>query len=128
VQGVTTLWGSFELKLPRLVKAMITQYAAVDFRTNLDLFDEWADRFEELPMHFLRFFGSTDVEQVLEALRYAVYVYDVQHIVLDNLQFMLSAQLLQGGRGGFGKWDIQDRAIDLFRQFATQYNVHITLV
>lgn len=30
------------------------------------------------------------VDQVIDAMDYAVYVYDVSHIVLDNLQFMLS--------------------------------------
>lgn len=39
--------------------------------------------------YFLRFFGSTDVEKVLDAMEYAVYVHDVEHIVLDNLQFMM---------------------------------------
>lgn len=28
--------------------------------------------------------------QVLDAMDYAVYVHDVQHIILDNLQFMMS--------------------------------------
>lgn len=37
-----------------------------------------------------RFHGSTMVDQVIDAMDYAVYVYDVSHIVLDNLQFMLS--------------------------------------
>jgi hypothetical protein len=30
------------------------------------------------------------VDQVIDAMDYAVYVHDVSHIVLDNLQFMLS--------------------------------------
>jgi hypothetical protein len=55
---------------------------------------------------------------------YAVYVNDVEHIVLDNLQFMLG---VTAGRG-FDKFDSQERALDLFRQFATSKNVHITLV
>ena len=40
-------------------------------------------------MYFLRFFGSTGVDKVLDAMEYAVYVHDVEHIVLDNLQFMM---------------------------------------
>ena len=34
------------------------------------------------------------VDQVIDAMDYAVYVYDVSHIVLDNLQFMLSGMCL----------------------------------
>lgn len=55
---------------------------------------------------------------------YAVYVNDVEHIVLDNLQFMLGTS---AGKG-FERFDQQERALDLFRQFATSKNVHITLV
>jgi twinkle protein len=55
---------------------------------------------------------------------YAVYVNDVEHIVLDNLQFMLGV----GAGRGFERFDQQERALDLFRQFATSKNVHITLV
>lgn len=32
----------------------------------------------------------TAPNQVLDAMDYAVYVHDVQHIILDNLQFMMS--------------------------------------
>jgi len=39
---------------------------------------------------FLAFFGSTDVHQVLDAMEFAVYMHDVEHIIIDNLQFMTS--------------------------------------
>ncbi len=42
------------------------------------------------------------MDQVIDAMDYAVYVYDVEHIVLDNLQFMLSGQ----GKGGYDKFDV----------------------
>jgi twinkle protein len=90
---------------------------------NLDLFEKTADAFEALPMYFLRFFGSSDVDEVLDAMDYAVYAYDVQHILLDNVQFMMSGQ----GRG-FDKFERQDEALEKFRKFATIKNVHITLV
>ena len=67
--------------------------------------------------------------------------YDVDHVVLDNLQFMLAGQcqcLLCLGLNaepawlvaarGYDKFDVQDNAINMLRQFATQNNVHITLV
>jgi hypothetical protein len=58
-------------------------------------------------MYFLKFFGSTGLDQVLDAMDYAVYVYDVQHIILDNLQFMMSGQ---GGKFSYDKFAMQVRA------------------
>jgi len=29
----------------------------------------YCDRFQELPIYFLRFFGSTDVDKVIESVR-----------------------------------------------------------
>lgn len=57
---------------------------------------------------------------------------DVQHIILDNMQFMISR--INSRRGSidssstFDKFDVQDVAIEKFRKFATDRNVHITLV
>lgn len=56
-------------------------------------------------------------------MEFAVYAYDVEHVVLDNLNFMMSGQ----GRG-YDKFDAQERALDRFRKFATHNNVHLTLV
>lgn len=123
MQGVPTLWGSFEIKNTRLAKKMLGQFAGKDFAADMNEFHEWADRFEQLPMYFLKFFGSTKVELALDAMEHAVYVNDVEHIILDNLQFMTSGQ----GRG-FERFEVQDRAIELFRGFASEKNVHITIV
>lgn len=59
----------------------------------------------------MRFHGGTDVDAVLDTMDYAVYANDVQHIILDNLQFML----FRGGReakrlsGSWDKFDAQVR-------------------
>lgn len=58
---------------------------------------------------------------------YAVYVNDVEHIILDNMQFMVSLKGL-GSRSTFDKFDVQDMAVEKFRKFATDRNVHVTLV
>jgi twinkle protein len=123
LQGVRTLWGSFELQLPRLVKKMLFQYANKNLTECVDEFEVIADRFGSLPMYFLRFFGSTQVDQVLDAMEYAVYVHDVEHIVIDNIQFMTSCQ----GKG-MERFEVIDDAIHKFRQFATHHSVHLTLV
>jgi twinkle protein len=122
-QGVRTLWGSFEIKNARLAKTMLTQFAQKNLESNLEEYELWADRFAELPMYFLRFYGSSEVEQIVDAMEYAVYVHDVEHVVLDNLQFMLSGQAR-----GIDKFDAQEHAIEVFRAFATRKNVHVTLV
>ena len=122
-QGVNTLWGSFEIKNFKLAKTMLSQYSGIDFTCNADQFNHYADQFEQLPMYFMRFFGSSSVDQVLDAMDYAVYMHDVQHVVLDNLQFMLAGQ-----SDKLDKFDMQDKAINEFRHFATHKNVHITLV
>ena len=126
-QGVVTLWGSFEIKNFKLAKTMLSQLSGVDLSLNAHHFDHYADQFERLPMYFMRFFGSSSVEQVLDAMDYAVYMHDVQHVVLDNLQFMLTGQGAGAG-GAMDRFELQDRAISEFRHFATHRNVHITIV
>lgn len=129
-QGVSTLWGSFEIPNVRLARKMLAQYAARPPDQLLTEFSFWADRFAQLPLRFLRFHGSTKVEAILDAMTHAVYVHDIEHVVLDNLQFMTCAGGAGGGGGSsrFERWDEQDRAVAAFRQFATDKGVHITLV
>ncbi|KAI8380753.1 P-loop containing nucleoside triphosphate hydrolase protein [Blakeslea trispora] len=122
--GVPTLWGSFEILNRRLAKKMLYQYAGKDLSQSPEEFDRVANEFEKLPLYFLKFFSSTAIHDVLKACHHAVYAYDIQHIVLDNLQFMLSQQ----SRGSMDKWDLQDHAIAEIRRFATEQDVHITLV
>ena len=69
----------------------------------------------------------SSAKQVLDAMDYAVYVNDVEHIILDNMQFMVSLKGL-GSRSTFDKFDVQDIAIEKFRKFATERDVHVTLV
>eukprot|EP00658_Telonema_sp_P-2_P021192 TRINITY_DN18428_c0_g2_i1.p1 TRINITY_DN18428_c0_g2~~TRINITY_DN18428_c0_g2_i1.p1 ORF type:complete len:197 (-),score=43.24 TRINITY_DN18428_c0_g2_i1:134-724(-) len=108
---------------------MLTQHARTlgpggeGLPLTVESFEEIADSFENLPLHFMRFHGSSDVDEVIDAMDYACYAHDVEHVILDNLQFMLSGQ----GRG-YDRFDAQDRAIEKFRKFATSKNVHVTLV
>lgn len=99
------------------------QYAKCDLVAKPDLFNEYADRFQELPIYLLKFFGSTDIDKILDTMDFAVYAYDISHIIIDNLQFMLSGQAI-----GVNKFDLQDNVISKFRTFATEKNVHITTV
>ena len=40
---------------------MLAQFSGINFSEgeNINKFDYWADKFENLPMYFMRFFGST---------------------------------------------------------------------
>ena len=129
-QGVNTLWGSFEIKNTRLVSKLLQQFSReplpVGQPDKLEDLRALADRFEDLPLHFLRFHGSADIDAVIEAMKYAAYVHDVEHVILDNMQFMISRD--QRGGSSYDKFDMQDIAIAKFRKFATENNVHVTLV
>lgn len=126
MQGVPTLWGSFEVGNVRLAGRILRQFhSAHEHRPSLlENFDEWADRFSELPLHFMRYHGSNEVERVIEAMEYANYVHDCSHVILDNLQFMTSGQ---GGRGK-DRFAVLDDAIGQIREFCTVRNAHVSLV
>lgn len=130
-QDVNVLWGSFEIKNTRLMHKLLQQFSREPLPTGdpsmAPKLEALADRFEKLPFSFMKFHGGSDVDDILDAMDYAVYVNDVEHIILDNMQFMVSLKDL--GRGStFDKFDVQDVAIEKFRKFATDRNVHVTLV
>jgi len=120
-QNVKTLWGSFEIKNQRLGLAMMRQFTGGEV-TEAN-FHEVSEQFSQLPLWFLRFHGSAPVDEVMSALEAAFYSHDIEHIILDNLQFMLGSAL----NAGASKFDIQDEVISRLRSFATRNNCHITL-
>ena len=131
-QAINVLWGSFEIKNTRLVHKLLKQFSRDSLPDSKDpnaaeKFNALADRFEDLPLHFMRFHGGSEVDDVLDAMEYAVYVNDVEHIILDNMQFMISRKKVSNN-GSWDKFDVQDIAIEKFRKFATEHNVHLTLV
>ncbi|KAM6183416.1 twinkle mtDNA helicase isoform 2-T2 [Erethizon dorsatum] len=122
-QGVNTLWGSFEISNVRLARVMLTQFAVGRLEEQLDKYDEWADRFEDLPLYFMTFHGQQSIRSVIDTMQHAVYVYDVCHVVIDNLQFMMGHEQLSTDRIA-----AQDYIVGAFRKFATDNNCHVTLV
>ncbi|EEC08592.1 twinkle protein, putative [Ixodes scapularis] len=125
VQGVNTLWGSFEIQNERLAKIMLTQFSLISLEKHLDEFDFWADKFELLPLYFMTFHGEQSIRNVLDAMSHAVYVHDIQHVVVDNVQFMMGVGEDSSRVDRFWK---QDLLVGAFRRFATQHNCHVTLV
>ncbi|XP_029977548.1 twinkle mtDNA helicase [Sphaeramia orbicularis] len=123
MQGVNTLWGSFEINNVRLAKIMLTQFSMQRLEENLEQYDFWADKFEELPLYFMTFHGQQNIKTVLDTMQHAVYLYDINHIVIDNLQFMMGQENLS-----VDKFAVQDHIISAFRKFATNSSCHITLI
>ncbi|OMJ12534.1 Twinkle protein, mitochondrial [Smittium culicis] len=129
-QNVPTLWGSFEIPNTRLASRMLTQFAGVPLNSDQNMIQKYATSFQNLPLYFLKFHGSTDPDIVMQTMRHAVYAYDVKHIIIDNLQFMMSMQHFSNNNGmkTGDKYEAQDMAIANFRKFATDEHVHISIV
>ncbi|XP_053306366.1 twinkle mtDNA helicase [Spea bombifrons] len=123
IQGVSTLWGSFEINNVRLAKLMLTQFSLLRLEEQLDKYDEWADRFEDLPLYFMTFHGQQNIKLVLDTMQHAVYMYDINHVIIDNLQFMMGQENLFTD-----KFAVQDYMVGAFRKFATDNSCHVTLV
>lgn len=52
---------------------MLSQYSALNLSKDISKFKGYADAFAELPLYFMRFYGTTNIDQVLDAMEYAVY-------------------------------------------------------
>eukprot|EP00299_Pterocystis_sp_00344_P018911 c9418_g1_i1.p1 GENE.c9418_g1_i1~~c9418_g1_i1.p1 ORF type:complete len:590 (-),score=146.58 c9418_g1_i1:59-1618(-) len=122
LKGVRTLWGSFEITNAHLMKKMVTQFAGCDLDGQTEKFRQVAKEMSKIPMYYMSFHGHTKVEHVIDTMEYAVYSTEVDHIILDNLQFMTSD--LQS----LDKWAEMERALTKFRNFASNWKVHLTVV
>lgn len=56
---------------------------------NPQRFDFYNESFQNLPLYFLSFYGQTELEKVFEHLDYAIDNMDIQHVIIDNLQFLV---------------------------------------
>lgn len=165
MSGVPTLWGSFEISIVRLQQIMFNQFvyhqlhsgwnasedlsdvmdaagriesnaSPLSFLKNQEAFQLYAEEFlTRCPMYFMSFFGSTEVNDVISVMRHAVEVQDVRHIVIDNLQYMVSGSGLGANwkpshnmYNSLNKFETMDRALDHFRAFATNHKVHVSIV
>lgn len=66
MQGVNTLWGSFEIRNTLLARTLLQQMARKPLDDHLDEFDKWANEFEKLPMYFMTFYGQQTLKVVME--------------------------------------------------------------
>jgi len=60
-------------------------------------------------------------------MSHAVYVHDIAHVIVDNLQFMLGVDASPTSTA-VDRFYRQDVVISAFRKFATVMNCHVTLV
>lgn len=130
MQGVNTLWGSFEIRNTRLATTLLRQYAGkplLDDKNDESLieFERLANEFENLPIYFMTFHGEQAIKVVMEAIEHATYVHDISHVIIDNVQFMMGISEESKHLDRFWK---QDAIIASFRTFATRKNCHVTLV
>ncbi|XP_043586468.1 twinkle protein, mitochondrial isoform X2 [Bombus pyrosoma] len=125
MQGVNTLWGSFEIRNARLARTMLQQMAGVPLDENLENFDSYANAFEKLPIYFMTFHGQQNIKVVMDAVEHATYIHDIAHVVIDNVQFMMGTSSDSKYMDRFWK---QDEIIAKFRNFATMYNCHVTMI
>lgn len=51
---------------------MLTQYSELNLRKHHASFDLIADQFTELPLYYMSFHGSNDVNKVLGTITYAI--------------------------------------------------------
>ncbi|XP_065317715.1 twinkle mtDNA helicase-like isoform X2 [Gordionus sp. m RMFG-2023] len=125
LKGVNTLWGSFEIANNRLARLMLHQYSGINLDKNIQIFDKYANEFERLSMYYMTHQGAVNIKNIIECMSQAVYLYDISHIVIDNLQFMMGDET---SVSSFDRFFKQDAIIAAFRKFATSFNVHITLI
>uniref|UniRef100_A0A1B0BJH6 DNA 5'-3' helicase n=1 Tax=Glossina palpalis gambiensis TaxID=67801 RepID=A0A1B0BJH6_9MUSC len=122
LQGVSTLWGSFEIRNSRLAVTLLRQFVGYSLEKRLHEFEHWATEFEKHPIYFMTFHGQQPLKLVLDAIEHAHYVHDIHHVIIDNLQFMM------GMSYRVDKFWEQDNIIAAFRSLATKRNVHVSLV
>lgn len=80
MQGINTLWGSFEIRNARLIKTMLQQMAEVSLEENLDKFNTYADAFNKLPIYFMTFHGQQNIKVVMD-VRSMYYVICIENLV-----------------------------------------------
>ncbi|KAK6113995.1 AAA domain family protein [Brugia pahangi] len=135
VQGVRTLFCSFEMPDEKILKWMLVQFAAlplykVEHHPAVEL---WIDRFErtkgELIIMKADEFRNRSVSQIANAIRNQVIAGEIEHVVIDNLQFLVGLAILNDETANsFERFHQQDRFIGLMRSIATDCMTHITMV
>lgn len=128
-QGISVLWGSFEIKHTRLAQVMLQQSAMKplvhDSIIDESAWKEASTKLRSLPINFMNLFGSHGLDTVLGTMELSMaHRQPPNFIILDNLQFMLSGQ----SSSSLDKWDLMETAVTAIRSFCNTYAVHVALV
>lgn len=87
MQGVNTLWGSFEIRNARLAKTMLQQMVGKPLDENIDEYDSYADSFEKLPIYFMTFHGQQSIKVVMDVSFILKFLKLFSSLHLDNSYF-----------------------------------------
>ncbi|NP_001355545.1 SF4 helicase domain-containing protein [Caenorhabditis elegans] len=134
-QGVRTLFCSFEMPEKKILHWMLVQYAGlplhrVEYSNSIN---SWLDRFERsssaLTMLDSEEFMEKSINEIVRAIRIHVENSGIQHVVIDNLQFLINQGMMADEKSsGLDRFHLQDRFVGYMRQLATQNQIHITMV
>ncbi|KAL6723750.1 hypothetical protein Aduo_018723 [Ancylostoma duodenale] len=134
-QGVRTLFCSFEMPEEKILKWMLVQYAGVPlYRVEYSsAIDMWLDKFERTkgPLTIMKTteFREKSINQIAAAIRSQVINSGCQHVVIDNLQFLVNQSTMSDEQSSsMERFHMQDRFVGHMRALATQYGVHVTMV
>lgn len=134
-QGVRTLFCSFEMPDEKILKWMLVQYAAIPLyrAEHHPSVEMWLDRFErtkgDLVIMKADEFRDKTISQIATAIKNQVIASGIQHVVIDNLQFLIGQATLSDEKAtAFERYNQQDRFVSMLRGIATDYGPHITLV
>ncbi|KAK5967224.1 hypothetical protein GCK32_000237, partial [Trichostrongylus colubriformis] len=134
-QGVRTLFCSFEMPEEKILKWMLVQYAGVPlYRVEYSsAIDMWLDKFERTkgPLTIMKAdeFREKSINQIASAIRSQVINSACQHVVIDNLQFLVNQSTMSDDQSSIlDRFHMQDRFVGHMRALATLYGVHVTMV
>uniref|UniRef100_A0A914V0W1 SF4 helicase domain-containing protein n=1 Tax=Plectus sambesii TaxID=2011161 RepID=A0A914V0W1_9BILA len=124
-QGVRTLLCSFEMKTEKVLKWMEVQYTGLPlhqqkYQSDVDV---WMDKFERTSgklyvMNVDAYIGKT-VKEVADAIRSQVETARIQHIVIDNLQYLMGSTISTSNKPStFDKFDRQNEFLRQLRLIA----------
>jgi twinkle protein len=128
LQGINTLWCSFEIKNSRLALTMMEQMSQKPIISSDDIdnsmLNDSINNLNKLPLFLLDCQGRYDHDEFFDLLEESSEVHEIKHIIIDNLQFMLS----NSWRGNFDKFDLFERTITALRTLCNTYPFHVSLV
>uniref|UniRef100_A0A7S2WSF3 SF4 helicase domain-containing protein n=1 Tax=Mucochytrium quahogii TaxID=96639 RepID=A0A7S2WSF3_9STRA len=134
-RGVSTLFGSFEMSIRQVTRTQVLQFqgrkhGGVDVEHDHDKkrIQKTLEDFFQLPFRYMKFQGGSDISHVIDTMTRDYVLNDVQHIIIDNLQFMTKTEEGVGEYAALRKMELMDYTFGQFRKFASDFNVHVTLV